>query len=113
MWDQSPVSQATDGNLGHSLIINALCCALQIRSLGAIADRALLVVRPGQISLVDKSFISGTVVSSNFYGGSSLLFIDCGLNQLIKVSSALDNLPQVGTIWDLSWSVDDVLLLAD
>jgi spermidine/putrescine transport system ATP-binding protein/putrescine transport system ATP-binding protein len=77
------------------------------------ADKALLVVRPEQISLVDKGFISGTVVSSNFYGGSSLLFIDCGLNQLIKVSSALDNLPQVGTICDLSWSVDDVLLLAD
>jgi spermidine/putrescine transport system ATP-binding protein/putrescine transport system ATP-binding protein len=77
------------------------------------ADKALLVVRPEQISLVDKGFISGTVVSSNFYGGSSLLFIDCGLNQLIKVSSALDNLPQFGTICDLSWSVDDVLLLAD
>jgi spermidine/putrescine transport system ATP-binding protein/putrescine transport system ATP-binding protein len=77
------------------------------------ADKALLVVRPEQISLVDKGFISGTVVSSNFYGGSSLLFIDCGLNQLIKVSSGIDNLPQIGTICEVSWTVNDVLLLAD
>jgi spermidine/putrescine ABC transporter ATP-binding subunit len=77
------------------------------------SNRAILVVRPEQISLVDKGFISGRVVSSNFYGGSSLLFIDCGLNQLVKVNSDLDNMPKIGESCQLSWNIDDVLLLAD
>jgi ABC-type Fe3+/spermidine/putrescine transport system ATPase subunit len=47
-------------------------------------SKAVLVLRPEDISLGAIGTISGTLVSSNFYGGSSLLFVDCGFDQLIK-----------------------------
>jgi len=74
---------------------------------------ALLVVRPEQISLVTNGLLSGKLISSNFYGGSTLLFIDCGLGQLVKVASSLDQAPKVGAICHLSWNPNDALLLAN
>ena len=76
-------------------------------------SKAVLVLRPEDISLGATGTISGTLVSSNFYGGSSLLFVDCGFDQLIKVSCALNQVPPVGSTCHLSWSAADSILLAD
>ncbi len=75
--------------------------------------KAVLVLRLGKIILVNDGLISGELISSNFYGGSTLLFIDCGLRQLIKVASALEQAPSVGTICHLTWDPSDALVLAD
>jgi spermidine/putrescine transport system ATP-binding protein/putrescine transport system ATP-binding protein len=79
----------------------------------ASGAKAVLVVRPEDIELGSSGTISGTLVSSNFYGGSSLLFVDCGFDQLIKVSCALSEVPPVGSICNLSWNSADSILLAD
>ncbi len=79
----------------------------------ASGSKAVLVIRPEDISLGTTGLISGTLVSSNFYGGSSLLFVDCGFDQLIKVSCALNQVPPVGSTCRLSWSAADSILLAD
>ena len=76
-------------------------------------SKAVLVLRPEDISLAATGAISGTLVSSNFYGGSSLLFIDCGFEQLVKVSCALNQVPSVGSTCHLSWNATDSILLAD
>ena len=76
-------------------------------------SKAVLVLRPEDISLAATGAISGTLVSSNFYGGSSLLFIDCGFEQLVKVSCALNQVPPVGSTCHLSWNAADSILLAD
>lgn len=78
-----------------------------------VGAKAVLVLRPEKISLVNTGLISGELISSNFYGGSTLLFIDCGLGQLIKVASTLEQAPSVGTICHLSWDPSDALVLAD
>jgi len=75
--------------------------------------KAVLVVRPEDIELGTNGTISGTLVSSNFYGGSSLLFVDCGFDQLVKVSCALNQVPPVGSVCNLSWNPSDSILLAD
>jgi spermidine/putrescine transport system ATP-binding protein/putrescine transport system ATP-binding protein len=75
--------------------------------------KAVLVVRPEDIQLGATGTISGALVSSNFYGGSSLLFVDCGFDQLIKVSCALSEVPPVDSICNLSWNSADSILLAD
>ena len=79
----------------------------------ASGAKAVLVVRPEDIELGSTGTISGTLVSSNFYGGSSLLFVDCGFDQLIKVSCALNEVPPVGSVCNLSWNAADSILLAD
>lgn len=76
-------------------------------------SKALLVLRPENIQLSSSGQLSGTLVSSNFYGGSSLLFIDCGFDQLVKVSCALNQVPHIGSTCHLSWNVADSILLAD
>lgn len=78
-----------------------------------VGAKAVLVLRPEKISLVNNGLISGELISSNFYGGSTLLFIDCGLGQLIKVASTLEQAPSAGTICHLSWDPGDALVLAD
>ncbi len=78
-----------------------------------VGAKAVLILRPEKISLVNNGLISGELISSNFYGGSTLLFIDCGLGQLIKVASTLEQAPRVGTICHLSWDLRDALVLAD
>jgi len=75
--------------------------------------KAVLVVRPEDIELGTNGTISGKLVSSNFYGGSSLLFVDCGFDQLVKVSCALNQVPPVGSVCHLSWNPSDSILLAD
>lgn len=79
----------------------------------ASGSKAVLLLRPEDISLSATGEITGTLVSSNFYGGSSLLFVDCGFEQLVKVSCALNQVPPVGSTCHLSWSVADSILLAD
>ena len=79
----------------------------------ASGSKAVLLLRPEDISLSVTGEITGTLVSSNFYGGSSLLFVDCGFEQLVKVSCALNQVPPVGSTCHLSWSVADSILLAD
>ena len=79
----------------------------------ASGSKAVLLLRPEDISLSATGEITGTLVSSNFYGGSSLLFVDCGFEQLVKVSCALNQVPSVGSTCHLSWSVADSILLAD
>jgi ABC-type Fe3+/spermidine/putrescine transport system ATPase subunit len=79
----------------------------------ASGAKAVLVVRPEDIELGSTGTISGTLVSSNFYGGSSLLFVDCGFDQLMKVSCALNEVPPVGSVCNLSWNAADSILLAD
>jgi spermidine/putrescine transport system ATP-binding protein/putrescine transport system ATP-binding protein len=79
----------------------------------ASGAKAVLVVRPEDIQLGASGTISGPLVSSNFYGGSSLLFVDCGFDQLIKVSCALNEVPPVGSVCNLSWNAADSILLAD
>jgi spermidine/putrescine transport system ATP-binding protein/putrescine transport system ATP-binding protein len=78
-----------------------------------VGAKAVLILRPEKINLVNNGLISGELISSNFYGGSTLLFIDCGLGQLIKVASTLEQAPSVGTICHLSWDPSDALVLAD
>jgi spermidine/putrescine transport system ATP-binding protein/putrescine transport system ATP-binding protein len=78
-----------------------------------VGAKAVLILRPEKINLVNNGLISGELISSNFYGGSTLLFIDCGLGQLIKVASTLEQAPSVGTICHLSWDLSDALVLAD
>lgn len=78
-----------------------------------VGAKAVLVLRPEKISLVNNGLISGELISSNFYGGSTLLFIDCGLGQLIKVASTPEQAPSAGTICHLSWDPSDALVLAD
>ena len=73
----------------------------------------VLVVRPEDIELGTEGTISGTLVSSNFYGGSSLLFVNCGFDQLVKVSCALNQVPPVGSLCNLSWNPSDSILLRD
>ena len=79
----------------------------------AAGTKAVLVVRPEDIELGTNGTISGTRVSSNFYGGSSLLFVNCGFDQLVKVSCALNQVPPVGSVCNLSWNPSDSILLAD
>lgn len=79
----------------------------------ASGSKAVLLLRPEDISLSATGEITGTLVSSNFYGGSSLLFVDCGFEQLVKVSCALNQVPSVGSTCHLSWSAADSILLAD
>ena len=79
----------------------------------ASGSKAVLLLRPEDISLNATGEITGTLVSSNFYGGSSLLFVDCGFEQLVKVSCALNQVPPVGSTCHLSWSAADSILLAD
>ena len=79
----------------------------------ASGSKAVLLLRPEDISLSATGEITGTLVSSNFYGGSSLLFVDCGFEQLVKVSCALNQVPPVGSTCHLSWSAADSILLAD
>ena len=79
----------------------------------ASGSKADLVLRPEDITLGTTGQISGTLVSSNFYGGSSLLFVDCGFEQLVKVSCALNQVPPAGSTCHLSWSAADSILLAD
>ena len=79
----------------------------------ASGSKAVLVLRPEDITLGTTGEISGTLVSSNFYGGSSLLFVDCGFEQLVKVSCALNQVPPAGSTCHLSWSAADSILLAD
>jgi ABC-type Fe3+/spermidine/putrescine transport system ATPase subunit len=79
----------------------------------SVGSNAVLVIRPEDIQLGSTGSLSGTLVSSNFYGGSSLLFIDCGFDQLVKVSCALNQVPPVGSTCHLSWSPADSILLAD
>jgi ABC-type Fe3+/spermidine/putrescine transport system ATPase subunit len=79
----------------------------------ASGSKAVLVLRPEDITLGTIGEISGTLVSSNFYGGSSLLFVDCGFEQLVKVSCALNQVPPAGSTCHLSWSAADSILLAD
>jgi spermidine/putrescine ABC transporter ATP-binding subunit len=79
----------------------------------SVGSKAVLVLRPEDIKLGSTGSLSGTLVSSNFYGGSSLLFIDCGFDQLVKVSCALNQVPPVGSACHLSWSPADSILLAD
>ncbi len=78
-----------------------------------VGAKAVLILRPEKINLVNNGLISGELISSNFYGGSTLLFIDCGLGQLIKVASTLEQAPSVGTICHLSWDPSDSLVLVD
>jgi spermidine/putrescine transport system ATP-binding protein/putrescine transport system ATP-binding protein len=78
-----------------------------------VGANAVLILRPEKINLVNNGLISGELISSNFYGGSTLLFIDCGLGQLIKVASTLEQAPSVGTICHLSWDLSDALVLSD
>jgi spermidine/putrescine transport system ATP-binding protein/putrescine transport system ATP-binding protein len=78
-----------------------------------VGAKAVLILRPEKINLVNNGLISGELISSNFYGGSTLLFIDCGLGQLIKVASTLEQAPSVGTICHLSWDLSDALVLSD
>jgi len=79
----------------------------------SVGSKAVLVLRPEDIQLGSTGSLSGTLVSSNFYGGSSLLFIDCGFDQLVKVSCALNQVPPVGSTCHLSWSASDSIVLAD
>ena len=79
----------------------------------AAGAKVVLVVRPEDIELGTNGTISGTLVSSNFYGGSSLLFVDCGFDQLVKVSCALNQVPPVGSVCHLSWNPSDSILLTD
>ena len=79
----------------------------------SVGSKAVLVLRPEDIQLGSTGSLSGTLVSSNFYGGSSLLFIDCGFDQLVKVSCALNQVPPVGSTCHLSWSPADSIVLAD
>ena len=79
----------------------------------AAGTKVVLVVRPEDIELGTNSTISGTLVSSNFYGGSSLLFVNCGFDQLVKVSCALNQVPPVGSVCNLSWNPSDSILLTD
>ncbi|MBM3655606.1 MAG: ABC transporter ATP-binding protein [Actinobacteria bacterium] len=76
-------------------------------------SNAVLVLRPEQITLGVSGFVAGKLISSNFYGGSTLLFIDCGFDQLIKVTCVLDQVPVVGTTCHLSWNPADATLLSD
>jgi spermidine/putrescine ABC transporter ATP-binding subunit len=79
----------------------------------SVGAKAVLVLRPEDIHLGSTGSLSGTLVSSNFYGGSSLLFIDCGFDQLLKVSCAINQVPPIGTLCNLSWNSADSILLAD
>ncbi|TRZ55069.1 MAG: ABC transporter ATP-binding protein [Streptomycetaceae bacterium] len=72
---------------------------------------AVFVVRPEDISLGSSGELVGTVISSNFYGGSSVVFIDCGLERLIKVAVSINEVPQVGTQCHLRWNIADTLVL--
>ncbi len=79
----------------------------------AAGTKVVLVVRPEDIELGLNGTISGTLVSSSFYGGSSLLFVNCGFDQLVKVSCALNQVPPVGSVCNLSWNPSDSILLTD
>ncbi len=76
-------------------------------------SKAVLVVRPEDIKLSQSGSLKGTLFSSNFYGGSSLVFLDCGFEKLVKVSCALNKVPEQGSICHISWNPENSILLVD
>ncbi len=76
-------------------------------------QKVVLVLRPEDFTIGSEGPLGGTVISSNFFGGTSLLLVDCGLGQLLKVCVPMDKIPELGTKIHLRWSVENSLVLAD
>ncbi len=76
-------------------------------------DKAILVIRSEDIFLSTSGPLSGTVVSTNFHGGSTLLLVDCGLDRFVKISVSMDKIPSVDSSCHLNWSLENCLVLAD
>ena len=69
-------------------------------------------VRPEQVQLADTSAFSGTIMSTHFYGGESLLVIDSGLGIGIKTQVHTSHVFRPGDRCSVTWDIDSTLVLA-
>ncbi len=98
---------------GESILINSsLRLPIQVGRFQS-REKIILVLRPEDFTIGSGGPLSGTVVSSNFFGGTSLLLVDCGLAHLIKVSVPMDRIPELGRTIHLKWDISSALVLAD
>jgi spermidine/putrescine transport system ATP-binding protein/putrescine transport system ATP-binding protein len=68
-------------------------------------------IRPEQIHVADSGQISGTVISTHFYGGDSLVVVDCGFETGIKAHQSGMTGYHIGDTCSLSWDTSAALVL--
>lgn len=77
----------------------------------ALGSSACLVVRPESMRIANDGYISGKVINSNYYGDTSIVFVDCGLAGLVKISCSFNLVPELGSECSLVWNTEDSLLI--
>lgn len=68
-------------------------------------------VRPEQVQLVDSGSFEGAVMSTHFYGGESLIVVDCGLGIGIKTQVHSSHVMRPGDRCHVSWDIESSLVL--
>lgn len=107
-------SNLISGTIEGSELVTATGAKIPINPQGRRnGERVIAVIRPESFVISPAGYLTGTVVGSNFYGGSSVLVIDCGLEKPLKVEVPFDSVPAVGAICGISWDTLDVLVLTD
>lgn len=72
----------------------------------------MCVIRPESLRFSEQG-LPGRVISTHFYGGDSLVVVDCGLDQPLKISSPGPAKVTSGDTCNLAWDSTDVLVLAN
>jgi spermidine/putrescine transport system ATP-binding protein/putrescine transport system ATP-binding protein len=70
-------------------------------------------VRPEQVQIVESASLSGTVMSTHFFGGESLVVVDCGLGIGIKTQVHSSHVLRPGDTCSIQWDVDSTLVLTN
>ena len=68
-------------------------------------------IRPEQIQVSNSGRITGTVISTHFYGGDSLVVVDCGLEAGIKAHQSGMTSYHIGDTCSLNWDPSAALVL--
>lgn len=85
-------------------------CALS----GPDSGEVKVMLRPEDITVDSSGKISGTVVSTNFYGPNCLVVAECSIGAPVKYLVSNNEVPEVGSPTTLRWAKDaGVVVRAD